>query len=87
MRDSTRSASTGWWLGRGTVEQKGGAAARIAAEYATLKEFVYDVGFSVHFTFAVLEEDCDGLYLRYLIEMVIDPAHGLYNSKLVFELS
>src|SRR5208283_841728 len=53
--------------GRGTSDQKGGAAAMIAAG-AILKQLRYDVQFSVYFTFTVLEEDCDGLCWRYLIE-------------------
>ncbi len=54
-------------LGRGTSDQKGGAAAMIAAA-RILKETGYDGVFSVYFTFTVLEEDCDGLCWRYLIE-------------------
>jgi putative selenium metabolism hydrolase len=54
-------------LGRGTADQKGGAAAMIAAG-RILKELGYDGRFSVLFTFTVLEEDCDGLCWRYLIE-------------------
>jgi putative selenium metabolism hydrolase len=54
-------------LGRGTADQKGGAAAMITAG-RILKELGYDGDFSVFFTFTVLEEDCDGLCWRYLIE-------------------
>ena len=54
-------------LGRGTSDQKGGAAAMIGAG-RILKELRYDGAFSVYFTFTVLEEDCDGLCWRYLIE-------------------
>jgi putative selenium metabolism hydrolase len=53
--------------GRGCADQKGGAAAMIAAG-RILKHIGYDGGFSVFFTFTVLEEDCDGLCWRYLIE-------------------
>jgi putative selenium metabolism hydrolase len=53
--------------GRGTADQKGGAAAMIAAG-TILKQIRYDGEFSVYFTFTVLEEDCDGLCWRYLIE-------------------
>jgi putative selenium metabolism hydrolase len=53
--------------GRGTADQKGGAAAMITAG-AILKRLGYDGEFSVYFTFTVLEEDCDGLCWRYLIE-------------------
>jgi len=54
-------------LGRGTADQKGGAAAMISAA-RILKNLGYDGVFSVYFTFTVLEEDCDGLCWRYLIE-------------------
>jgi putative selenium metabolism hydrolase len=53
--------------GRGTADQKGGAAAMIT-EGRILKESRYDGPFSVYFAFTVLEEDCDGLCWRYLIE-------------------
>jgi len=54
-------------LGRGTADQKGGAAAMITAG-RVLTELGYDGAFSLFFTFTVLEEDCDGLCWRYLIE-------------------
>jgi len=53
--------------GRGCADQKGGAAAMIAAG-RILKCIGYDGEFSISFTFTVLEEDCDGLCWRYLIE-------------------
>ena len=53
--------------GRGTADQKGVAAARITAG-RILSESGYDGPFSILFTFTVLEEDCDGLCWRYLIE-------------------
>jgi putative selenium metabolism hydrolase len=54
-------------LGRGAADQKGGAAAMVSAG-RILKEIGYDGEFTVLFTFTVLEEDCDGLCWRYLIE-------------------
>jgi len=54
-------------LGLGSSDQKGGAGAMITAG-RILKEIGYDGEFSVYFTFTVLEEDCDGLCWRYLIE-------------------
>ena len=54
-------------LGRGTADQKGGAASMISAG-RILKKLGYDGAFSVFFTFTVLEEDCDGLCWLYLIE-------------------
>ena len=53
--------------GRGAADQKGGAAAMIAAG-RILKDIGYQGVYSVFFTFTVLEEDCDGLCWRYLIE-------------------
>ena len=53
--------------GRGTADQKGGAAAMLAAA-RILKEVGIGDGYSIYFTFTVLEEDCDGLCWKYLIE-------------------
>ncbi|MGO9309168.1 MAG: YgeY family selenium metabolism-linked hydrolase [Spirochaetia bacterium] len=53
--------------GRGASDQLGGAASMITAA-RILKEIAYDGGFSVWFTFTVMEEDCDGLCWKYLIE-------------------
>lgn len=53
--------------GRGSADQKGGAAAMIAAG-RILKEVGYSGNHTVYFTFTVLEEDCDGLCWKYLIE-------------------
>ncbi len=75
--------------GRGTVDQKGGAAAMITGG-RILKELGYDDAFSVYFTFTVMEEDCDGLCWRYLIEqeklapdfaVITEPTNlGLYRG-------
>jgi len=53
--------------GRGSSDQKGGAAAMIAAG-RILKDLDYSDEFSVYFTFTVMEEDCDGMCWKYLIE-------------------
>jgi putative selenium metabolism hydrolase len=53
--------------GRGTVDQKGGAASMITAG-RILKELDYTGIYSIYFTFTVMEEDCDGLCWNYLIE-------------------
>lgn len=53
--------------GRGCADQKGGAAAMIAAG-RILRRIGYEADLSVYLTFTVLEEDCDGLCWRYLIE-------------------
>jgi len=53
--------------GRGTSDQKGGAAAMITAG-RILKELGYSGEFSVYFTFTVMEEDCDGMCWKYIIE-------------------
>ncbi len=54
--------------GRGSTDQKGGAASMIAAG-RILKELEYDGDFSVFFTFTVMEEDCDGMCWKYIIEV------------------
>jgi len=54
-------------MGRGSTDQLGGAASMITAA-RILKEMAYDGDFSVWFSFTVLEEDCDGLCWKYLIE-------------------
>lgn len=53
--------------GRGASDQLGGAASMIAAA-AILKKMAYSGEFTVWFAFTVLEEDCDGLCWKYLIE-------------------
>jgi len=53
-------------LGRGTTDQKGGAASMITAG-RILKELGYDGKFTIYFTFTIMEEDCDGLCWDYLI--------------------
>lgn len=54
-------------FGRGTSDQKGGAASMITAG-RILKELNYGGDYSVFFTFTVMEEDCDGMCWKYLIE-------------------
>ncbi len=54
-------------LGRGSTDQKGGAAAMITAG-RILKELDYDGKFTVYFTFTIMEEDCDGMCWKYIIE-------------------
>ena len=59
--------SDGFVHGRGASDQKGGAASMITAA-RILKELGYDGEYSVYFTFTVMEEDCDGMCWKYLIE-------------------
>lgn len=76
-------------LGRGTVDQKGGAASMITGG-RILKEMGYDGEYSVYFTFTIMEEDCDGLCWKYLIEaeklvpdcvVITEPTNlGLYRG-------
>lgn len=54
-------------LGRGTVDQKGGAAAFVTAG-RILKEIGIDKDLTVYFVGSVMEEDCDGLCWKYIIE-------------------
>jgi putative selenium metabolism hydrolase len=53
--------------GRGAADQKGGAAAMIAAA-RILTETGCPDDWSAYFAFTVFEEDCDGLCWRYLVE-------------------
>jgi putative selenium metabolism hydrolase len=53
--------------GRGASDQKGGAAAMITAA-KILKETGFNPEYSIYFTFTVMEEDCDGMCWKYLIE-------------------
>ncbi len=53
--------------GRGSSDQKGGAASMITAG-KILKDLGYDGAYTVYFTFTVMEEDCDGMCWKYLIE-------------------
>lgn len=89
----------GWVHGRGSVDQKGGAASMITAA-RMLKELAYDGAYSVYFTFTVMEEDCDGLCWNYLIEreglvpevaVITEPTNlGLYlgqRGRIEFELA
>ena len=79
----------GYVHGRGTVDQKGGAASMVAAA-RILTEMKYDGDYSIYFTFTVMEEDCDGLCWLYLIEkenikpglaVITEPTNlGLYRG-------
>lgn len=53
--------------GRGASDQLGGAASMITAA-RILRELAWDGDFSIWFAFTVMEEDCDGLCWKYLIE-------------------
>ncbi len=53
--------------GRGSADQKGGAASMLTAA-RILKSVGYDGDYSLFFTFTVMEEDCDGMCWKYLIE-------------------
>jgi putative selenium metabolism hydrolase len=54
-------------LGRGSSDQLGGAASMITAA-RILKEAAYAGGYALWFAFTVIEEDCDGLCWKHLIE-------------------
>ena len=53
--------------GRGTADQKGGFAAMLGA-VTIIKELGLNRSFSLYFTGTVMEEDCDGLCWKYLVE-------------------
>lgn len=80
----------GYVHGRGAADQKGGPAAFVTAG-RILKELVYDRDVTIYFVGSVMEEDCDGLCWKYLIEeekirpdMVIstEPTNlGIYRGQ------
>lgn len=57
----------GFVHGRGAVDQKGGAAAMVTAG-RILAELGLNNGWTVLFSGTVMEEDCDGLCWKYIIE-------------------
>ncbi len=57
----------GFVHGRGTVDQEGGPAAFVTAG-RILKELAFDGDLTIYFVGSVMEEDCDGLCWKYLIE-------------------
>jgi len=57
----------GFVHGRGSVDQKGGPASFVTAG-RILKELGFDKDITVYFTGSVMEEDCDGLCWKYIIE-------------------
>ncbi len=57
----------GFVLGRGSVDQKGGAAAFVTAG-RILRELAFDRDLTLYFIGSVIEEDCDGLCWKYLVE-------------------
>ncbi len=59
--------SNGYVHGRGSVDQKGGAAAFVTAG-RILKEMAWKRDLTIYFIGSVIEEDCDGLCWKYLIE-------------------
>lgn len=57
----------GFVHGRGTVDQKGGPAAFVTTG-RILKELGFDKDLTIYFVGSVIEEDCDGLCWKYIIE-------------------
>jgi putative selenium metabolism hydrolase len=57
----------GYVLGRGTVDQEGGPAAFVTAG-RILKELGFDKDVTLYFVGSVMEEDCDGLAWKYIVE-------------------
>jgi putative selenium metabolism hydrolase len=57
----------GFVYGRGTVDQKGGPAAAVTSG-RILKELGFDRDLTVLVVGSVMEEDCDGLCWKYLVE-------------------
>jgi putative selenium metabolism hydrolase len=59
----------GFVHGRGSVDQKGGPAAYVTAG-KILKELGFDKDLTIYFVGSVMEEDCDGLCWKYIVEEV-----------------
>ena len=59
--------ANGFVHGRGTVDQEGGPAAFVTSG-RILKELNFDKDLTIYFVGSVMEEDCDGLCWKYLIE-------------------
>jgi len=57
----------GFVHGRGTVDQEGGPAAFVTAG-RILKELAFDRDLTIYFVGSVMEEDCDGLCWKYIVE-------------------
>jgi putative selenium metabolism hydrolase len=57
----------GYVHGRGSVDQKGGVAAFVTAG-RMLKELGFDRNLTIYFVGSVIEEDCDGLCWKYIVE-------------------
>jgi putative selenium metabolism hydrolase len=57
----------GYVHGRGSVDQKGGPAAFVTAG-KILKELNFEKDLTIYFVGSVIEEDCDGLCWKYIIE-------------------
>ena len=57
----------GYVHGRGTVDQEGGPAAFVTSS-RILKELGFDKDLTIYFVGSVMEEDCDGLCWKYIIE-------------------
>lgn len=61
------SVKDGFVLGRGTVDQKGGAASFVTAGRIIRELGLYE-GLTLYCTGTVMEEDCDGLCWKYIVE-------------------
>ncbi|NOZ47680.1 MAG: YgeY family selenium metabolism-linked hydrolase [Chlorobi bacterium] len=57
----------GYVYGRGTVDQEGGPAAFVTSG-KILKELGFDKDLTIYFVGSVMEEDCDGLCWKYIVE-------------------
>jgi putative selenium metabolism hydrolase len=70
----------GFVHGRGTVDQKGGPAAFVTAG-RILKELGYDKDTTLYFVGSVMEEDCDGLCWKYIIEEDKIIPHAVISTE------
>jgi putative selenium metabolism hydrolase len=80
----------GFVLGRGSVDQKGGPAAFVTAG-RILKELGFNKDLTIYFVGSVIEEDCDGLCWKYIVEedkikpdyvIITEPTNsGIYRGQ------
>ncbi|MBS4012711.1 MAG: YgeY family selenium metabolism-linked hydrolase [Bacteroidetes bacterium] len=67
----------GFVHGRGTVDQKGGPAAFVTSG-RILKELGFDKDMTIYFVGSAIEEDCDGLCWKYIVEELgIKPHYAI----------
>jgi putative selenium metabolism hydrolase len=70
----------GFVHGRGTVDQKGGPAAFVTSG-RILKELGFDKDMTIYFVGSAIEEDCDGLCWKYIVEELGIKPHFAISTE------